>query len=172
MTWLLDGFEPDAWLNAWVAERFSARREEIGNAYRIYFNALQIHDVQKVPFLLDGQMFGAGGKVLSDIAKKLKEGRIGGGAAAERMAVGVVGDAPANESDAFYAGLSDMHPKPLGRRESIKRAAAQQAGFELAALHAEAAAGQLPADEAEFLRNNLISWNKTIFAILACFVVS
>jgi hypothetical protein len=156
MTWRLDGFEPDAWLDAWVSERFSAARPEIANAYRIYFNAFQIHEAQRVPFLLDGQMFGAGGKVLSELAKKLKEGRVGGGAERERMAVSAGGEAQAEAADAFYAGLSDMHPRPLGRRESVKRAAAQQAGFALAALHAGEAARQLPAGEAALLSDNLV----------------
>ncbi len=157
MTWRLEGYDPDAWLDAWVAERFSLRQPEIANAYRIYFNAYQLHDVQKVPFLLDGQMFGAGGKVLSDMAKKLREGHVGKGADKERSADGdAAAEVQAKAADAFYEGLNDMHPKPLGRRTSVKRVAAQRAGFGLAALHAAAAAARLPAAEAVTLRDNLL----------------
>jgi hypothetical protein len=148
MTWRMEGYDPDAWLEAWVGERFSAKRAEIADAYRIYFNAWQIHDRQRVPFLMDGQMFAAGGKILTEMGKKLKAGKIGGGVAREAIAVeagNVVGrdfKIPSHGgADAFYEGLSDMHPKPLARRETVKRLAAQQAGFELAALHARAAAG-------------------------------
>ncbi len=156
MTWRLEGFEPDAWLDAWVETRFAAMRKEIANAYRIYFNAYEIHDVQRVPFLMDGQMFGMGGQVLTDMAKKLKERRTGKGAAAEKIAFAKKQEEGATSTDAFYAGLSDMHPKTLGRRESVKRVRAQQAGFALALLHARAAEGRLLEGEAAFLRDNLV----------------
>jgi hypothetical protein len=157
MTWRMEGFEPDAALAEWVKARFSGRQAEIANAYRIYFNAYQIHDRQQVPFLMDGQMFGAGGKLLADIAKKLKEKKVGAGAAPEKLtSAGEAEVASPKDKDAFYAGLSDMHPQPLGRRESVKRVAAQRAGFELAVLHARASAARLPQDEAAFLHDNLI----------------
>jgi len=156
MTWRLDGFEPDAWLTEWVGERFSKKQPEIANAYRIYFNAYQIHDKQHVPFLMDGQMFGAGNKILAEMTKKLKEKRLGTGAAPEKINVGADESVGVKNKDAFYEGLSDMHPQPLGRRESVKRAAAQRAGFVLASLHAHAAAAALPEQEAAFLRDNLL----------------
>jgi NAD(P)-dependent dehydrogenase (short-subunit alcohol dehydrogenase family) len=49
-----------------------------------------------------------------------------------------------------------MHPRSLGRRETIKRLAAQRAGLSLALLPARTAAAALPEDEAAFLRDNLI----------------
>jgi hypothetical protein len=140
MTWRMDGHDPDAWLDGWVNERFAVRRAEIADAYRIYFNAWQIHDRQRVPFLMDGQMFAAGGRILAETGKKLKAGKIGAGAAREPVVLDVPPAAGEKTADAFHEGLSDMHPKPLARRETVKRLAAQQAGFELAALHARAAA--------------------------------
>jgi hypothetical protein len=83
MTWRMDAFDPDAWLADWVRGRFSKRQDEIANAYRIYFNAWQIHDDQQVPFLMDGQMFAAGNSALGQIAKKLKAKTIGGGVSPE-----------------------------------------------------------------------------------------
>lgn len=156
MTWRTAGFDPDAWLDGWVAERFSRRRGEIAKAYRIYFNAYQIHDRQQVPFLLDGQMFSAGKKILSEMSKKIAENRIGEGTADERMRDAAGGEAQTASEDAFWKGLSDAMPQPLARRESVKRVAAQKAGFELALLHARAQAASLPADEAAFLHDNLI----------------
>lgn len=156
MTWRMEGYDPDAWLDGWVAERFSKQGKAVGNAYRIYFNAYQIHDAQQVPFLMDGQMFGAGGRLLTEMAKKMKEKRTGKGAAAEKIQFAKEQEEGATSTDAFYAGLSDMHPKTLGRRESVKRVRAQQAGFALALLHARAAEGRLPEGEAAFLRDNLI----------------
>ncbi len=156
MTWRLEGYDPDAWLDGWVKNRFASRQAEIANAYRIYFNAYQIHDKQQVPFLMDGQMFGAGNKILAELAKKLKDKKIGAGAAAETIAYGQASEVSEKVTDAFYEGLSDMHPTTLGRRESAKRAAAQRAGFELAALHAGTAAAKLPAGEAALLRDNLL----------------
>lgn len=156
MTWRTDGYDPDAWLDGWVGERFSKRPAEIANAYRIYFNAYQIHDQQQVPFLLDGHLFSAGNKVLSEMAKKIKEKRIGAGAAAEKMRGADSGDAQKAGGDAFWDGLSDAMPKPLPRRETLKRVVAEKAGFELALLHARAAEGGLPKAEAAFLRDNLI----------------
>ena len=73
MTWRMDSFDPDAWLADWVRGRFSKQPDEIASAYRAYFNAWQIHPEQQVPFLMDGQMFGAGSAALGQIAKKLKD---------------------------------------------------------------------------------------------------
>lgn len=160
MAWRMDGFDPDAWLSEWVRERFSERRDDIANAYRVYFNAWQIHDEQRVPFLMDGQMFGSGNKELGQIGKKLKDGKIGGGVSPEenRQAGGKPADAAADPKgdDAFWSGLADMHPRSLGRRETIKRVAAQRAGFELALLHARTAAAALPGHEVAFLKDNLV----------------
>ena len=156
MTWRMEGFDPDAWLDAWVKARFSKAQPDIVNAYKIYFNAYQIHDLQKVPFLMDGQMFGAGGSVLGQMSKKLKAKKVGAGTEPETIAYGLTKSAEAKGSDAFWAGLSDMHPQALGRRETVKRVAAQKAGFELALLHAHAAEAKLPAGEAAFLRDNLL----------------
>ncbi|HNX34069.1 MAG TPA: glycosyl hydrolase 115 family protein [Kiritimatiellia bacterium] len=156
MTWRMDGYDPDAWLDRWVGDRFSKRQAEIANAYRIYFNAYQLHDLQQVPFLLDGHMFSAGNKALSEMAKKIKEKRIGTGASAETMRPSGGGEAKAAAGDAFWDGLSDAMPKPLPRRETLKRVVAEKAGFELALLHARTAAGALPEGEAAFLSDNLI----------------
>ncbi len=162
MTWEMEGFEPEAWLDSWVKERFSERQSEIANAYKIYFNAYQIHDKQQVPFLMDGQMFGAGRTALAEMSKKLKTRSIGTGAepeairmpgAAEKTAAT---NATASGEDAFHAGLSDMHPAGLGRRETIKRTAAQRVGFSLASLAARAGAASLPAQDLAFLQDNLL----------------
>ena len=157
MTWRMDNYDPDTWLDTWIKNRFSAKRPEIANAYRIYFNAWQIHDQQQVPFLMDGQMFSAGGKLLTDIGKQLKSGKPGGGTQQERMLPGnAAAETETDDRDTFHEGLHNMHPRPLPRRESIKRVAAQQAGFELAALHARAAASGLSETERAFLDANLI----------------
>ncbi len=155
MTWRMEGFNPDAWLDAWVKERFPSAPTDIGSAYKIYFNAYRIHDLQQVPFLMDGQMFGAGGSILGQLSKALKAKRTGAGTEPEKIAYGLTKSAESKGSDAFWAGLSDMHPQSLGRRETVKCVAAQKAGFELALLHARAAEAKLPADEAAFLRDNL-----------------
>jgi len=160
MTWRMDGFDPEAWLTAWVRERFSARQVEIANAYRVYFNAWQIHDAQQVPFLMDGQMASLGNASLGQIAKKISERKLGGGVAHEapvqpaRAPLAAASTAPAG-GDAFWASINDMHPK-VSRREAIQRVAMQRAGFELALLHARAALAALPENEGAFLRDNLI----------------
>lgn len=149
MAWQMDSFNPDAWLAEWVRERFSKRQDEIANAYRVYFNAWQIHPEQQVPFLMDGQMFGAGNTQLGQIAKKLKSRPSGNNAEANRAATPV-------GRDAFWTGLSDMHPRRLDRGETIKRLAAQKDGLALALRQAQAVAASLPEHEASFLRDNLI----------------
>ena len=156
MTWRMEGYAPDAWLDGWVGERFSKRQAEIANAYRIYFNAYQIHDLQNVPFLLDGNMFLAGNKALLTMAEKIRGKRIGAGASTEKMLASGGGDDKKAEDDAFWDGLSDAIPKPLPRRESFKRIVAEKAGFELALLHARTAGSALPEGEAAFLYDNLI----------------
>ncbi len=158
MTWRMEDFDADAWLAGWVRDRFSVRQDEIANAYRVYFNAWQIHDVQQVPFLMDGQMASLGNASLGQIAKKLSEKKIGGGVAAERLelrAVAPGASASPAGGDAFWKSIDDMHPK-VTRREAIKRVAMQKAGFELVLLHARTAAAVLPETEAAFLRDNLI----------------
>jgi len=156
MTWQMEGFNPDAWLEDWVNQRFSTRQSEILNAYRIYFNAYQIHDKQHVPFLMDGQIFSAGNSILGQMTKKLKSKKVGMGAEMENMTRGGVESDASKPADAFFAGLNDMHPASLGRRETIKRAAAQKAGFRLAVLHGSTAVTALPAPEQTFLRDNLL----------------
>jgi hypothetical protein len=155
MTWRMAAFDPDAWLDRWVGERFSARQAEIANAYRVFFNAYQQHDAQKVPFLLDGQILAAVARELKALGEDLRASRIGSGAAAERVAYGASAKPASRQADAFWEGLSDMHPQALERRETVKRAAMQQQGFDWAVLHARAAEHKLPADEARFLRDNL-----------------
>lgn len=151
MTWRLASFDPDAWLAEWVRDRFSRQRDEIARAYRTYFAAWQIHPEQGVPFLMDGQMFGAGNATLREIAKKLKtKGRQPAGNTKTAKA------APSSRGDAFWLGLSDMHPRKLERSETLKRLAAQKDGLASALRQAEAVAAALPAHEAAFLRDNLI----------------
>ena len=149
MTWHVDSFNPDAWLAEWVRGRFSKRQDEITNAYQAYFNAWQIHPEQQVPFLMDGQMFGAGNTQLGQIAKKLKSRPSGNNAEVNKAATPV-------GRDAFWTGLSDMHPRRLDRGETLKRLAAQKDGLALALRQAQAAAASLPEHEAAFLRDNLI----------------
>ncbi len=156
MTWRMEGYDADAWLDRWVKERFSKNQAELVNAYKIFFNAYQIHALQQVPFLMDGQMFGEGNKSLSEMSKKLKAGKIGTGTEQETITYGEKAPADVTVTDAFWAGLSDTSPKSLGRRASIQSVAAQQTGFELARLHARAAADPLTAEEAAFLQDNLI----------------
>ena len=161
MTWRMDSFDPGTWLAEWVRSRFSKQQDAIAKAYQVYFNAWQIHDAQQVPFLMDGQMFAAGHSGLGEIAKKLKEKKIGGGVSPEEDQQ--AGSTPAlskaaisHGGDAFWSGLNDMHPRSLGRREMIKRVAAQKAGLMLALLHARAASVALPEYEAAFMNDNLL----------------
>jgi len=158
MTWRMPGFDPEAWLAGWVRERFSARREEVAMAYRVYFNAWQIHDERQVPFLMDGQMAAFGNGTVGQIAKKLGAKKIGGGVAAEPPVQPARASSTVSSTevgDTFYRSLSDMHPK-VARRELIRRVAMQRAALDLALLHARAAAAALPENEAAFLRDNLI----------------
>jgi len=156
MTWKLEGFDADQWLDAWVRERFSMQCDEIVNAYQIAFNAYRVHEVQKVPFLLDGQIIGKGNSALNRISECVKQKRIGRGAARETAGSGGVAANHAPSDDAFWASLSDMSPRTLGRRETIKRLAVQKQGFDLAWLHAREVEKKLPAGEVRFLRDNLI----------------
>ncbi len=149
MTWRMDGFDPDAWMDGWARTRFPSRVAEATAAYRAYFDAWQIHPEQNVPFLMDGQMFGAGNSALGKIAKRLKE-------KTSKPAVATNAPAPKAGGDAFWAGLSDMHPRDLGRTATLHHLAAQRDGLSKAIKTAEAAAAALPAGEAAFLRDNLI----------------
>jgi len=156
MTWRTDDFDPAAWLDAWVAARFSKKRAEIASAYRLYFNTWEIHDIQQVPFLMDGQVFGLGNKSLGEIAAKLRAKKIGGGAAPEIQRVPQPTSPVPAGGDAFWASLDDMHPSNLGRRETIRRVARQKAGFALVLIHARTAAAALPATEVQLLNDNLV----------------
>ena len=156
MTWRMESYDPDRWLDTWVKDRFSVKCSELVEAYKIFFNAYQIHDSQKVPFLLDGQLLYSGGTALAQLSAKLTAKRAGAGTEPELLAYGAINSVEPKETDAFWAGLSDAFPKPLGRRESVKRLAAQRLGFELAGLHARAAVVRLPKEEAAFLNDNLI----------------
>jgi hypothetical protein len=144
MTWRMDDFDPERFLDAWVGARFSRNQAEIAAAYRAFFATWQIHGRQQVPFLMDGQMFAAGNTSLGQIGRKLREGRVGGGPAPERAT-----------GDAFWAALNDMHPENT-RAERIRGAVAQQAGFERVRQRAQAAGAGLPAAEARLLADNLV----------------
>jgi hypothetical protein len=149
MTWRMDSFDPDAWLSEWVRARFSKRSDEIVTAYQTYFNAWQIHPAQQVPFLMDGQMFNAGNTVLAGLAQQLKEPN----SPPVRCKTAA---APPAATDAFWSGLSDMHPRSLERSETIKRVGAQKAGLASALQQARTVIASLPEEEAAFLRDNLI----------------
>ena len=155
MTWRMTEFEPDAWLNEWVKARFPEQQAEIVNAYKIFFNAYQIHDVQKVPFLLDGQTLAKGAQELGSIRAKMKAGKIGSGTSTEKITYIPEETVVTNQADAFWQGLRDMHPQAFERRVTIKKAAMQAASFELALLHARTAEARLSAGEAVLLRDNL-----------------
>jgi hypothetical protein len=151
MTWQMESFDPDTWLAEWIRERFSRRQAEIADAYRTYFNAWQIHPKQQVPFLMDGQMFSAGNTALGQIMKQLQD--------RQHQPKGhekTVQAAPPQRSDAFWSALSDMHPRNLGRRETIQRLVMQKDGLALAMRQAQAAAAELPGPEATLLGANLI----------------
>ena len=156
MTWDLDGFDADKWLDGWVKERFSEKSEEIANAYKIAFNAYQVHEVQKVPFLLDGQVINKGRSSLNRIKECLKKKRIGKGAEKEKIAFGAAAAVHDGPKDAFWASLQDMSPRSLGRRETIKRLAMQKQGFDLSLMHARVAEAALSAGEVRFLKDNLV----------------
>lgn len=151
MTRHMEAFDPDLWLSEWVHGRFSKQQDEIADAYRSYFNAWQIHPAQQVPFLMDGQMFGAGNAALGQLAKKLKEPN----PPPARNLTTRAAAGPAS-NDAFWSGLSDMHPRSLSSRETIERVAAQKTGLTSALQRAQCAAAALPEHEATFLRDNLI----------------
>lgn len=156
MTWRMDGFDPDAWLTNWVSERFTAHRRELTDAYRIYFNAYELHDRHRVPSLMDGQMFQMGSKNLIEMGRKIRDGRIGTGAAEEAIRYVKKQDKVPEFADSFYESLSNMHPQDLTRREYIRRLEKQRTGFMLALLHARSSAPALPESEARFLHDNLI----------------
>lgn len=90
------------------------------------------------------------------MSKKLKAKKVGAGTDSEMMLREGGTNATAAEADAFWSGLSDARPASIGRRETVKRVAAQKAGFALAALHGRAAAARLVAPEAAFLHDNLL----------------
>jgi hypothetical protein len=122
-----------------VRGRFSKQPDEIATAYQAYFGAWQIHPEQQVPFLMDGQMFGAGNAALGPIGNKLKD-KDRPPASNEKSSKA----APPPRGDAFWSALSDMHPRSLGRRETIQRLTAQKDGLALALRQAQAAAVLLP----------------------------
>ncbi len=99
ITWRLDRFDPDAWLDGWVRERFPSRAAEV---------------------------------------------------------VATNAPAPKAGGDAFWTGLSDMHPRSLGRAATLHHLAAQRDGLSKALKGASSAASSLLTDEAAFLRGNLI----------------
>lgn len=144
MTWRMDDFDAERFLDDWVAARFSRNQKEIAAAYRAYFAAWQIHERQQVPFLMDGQMFGAGNAALRQLGQKIRDGKIGGGPAPEHP-----------PGDAFWRSLDDMHPTS-SRSERIRGATAQQAEFERVRQFAQAAANGLPAGEVRLLADNLV----------------
>lgn len=149
MTWRMDGFAPDAWLDDWARARFPSRVAEAAAAYRTYFDAWQIHPEQHVPFLMDGQMFGAGNATLGRIAKRLKE-------TTPKPVAATNAPAAKEGVDAFWAGLSDMHPRSLDRPVMLRHLAAQRDGLASARQQAQRVVSTLPEREAAFLRDNLI----------------
>ncbi|MEI7424034.1 MAG: glycosyl hydrolase 115 family protein [Prolixibacteraceae bacterium] len=161
MTWNIRSYNPDTWFDEWIAERFSNKKAEITNAYKIYFDAYQIHDKQHVPFLMDGQMFGLGKNCLTEMEQKLKEQKIGIGTDSELIYFKSSDRSSdiksANkEEDAYKLSLIDAIPEKIGRRETIKRISMQKAGFNLASLHLSGLLKNLPKEQEQFLFDNLI----------------
>ena len=157
MTWNMDGFNPDHWLNEWVARRYSAEQKRITNAYRIYYSSYQIHDTQGVPFLLDGQTLSKINKIYKKLNAKISKKDFGKGSYSEKLDFSVKrADYASTDRDAFLAGVGDMHPPSLGLRHTLKSCAAQGQAFEIALKHAESVKSSLPPAEARFLEDNLI----------------
>ena len=143
MTWRMDDFDPERFLEDWVNARFSRNQSEIASAYRAYFAAWQIHDRQQVPFLMDGQMLSAGNTSLRQIAQKQRGEKPVGSAGPERP-----------NGDAFWRSLDDMRPVST-RAERIRSAALQQTEFERVRARVRMAAELLPEFEARLLADNL-----------------
>ncbi|MBI5770338.1 MAG: glycosyl hydrolase 115 family protein [Verrucomicrobia bacterium] len=153
MTWRMDGFDPATWLQEWVDGRFSRHQAGIIGAYRTYFDAWQIHDTQRVPFLMDGQMVAMGNATLNQLARQLAAKAPATGT--PQAAVRPSAEAPKSR-DAFWTALNDAHPSNPGRATVLERLARQQAGLERAMLAASNVAADLPPAEAGLLRDNLV----------------
>ncbi|MFO7937837.1 MAG: glycosyl hydrolase 115 family protein [Kiritimatiellia bacterium] len=157
MTWEMDGYNPDRWLDEWVIERFSSQQQKIVNAYRIYYSSYQIHDTQGVPFLLDGQTLSKIRSMIKKLTSKMSKRDFGKGSYSEKLDFSVKrADYASTDRDAFHAGTGDMHPPSLGLRHTLKACASQRQGFELALKHARSIKESLPPAEARFLEDNLI----------------
>ncbi|MDA3926499.1 MAG: glycosyl hydrolase 115 family protein [Kiritimatiellae bacterium] len=157
MTFNMDGFNPDAWLNGWVTDRFSTEQSRIVNAYKVYYSSYQIHDTQGVPYLLDGQTLHKISRSVNKLRKKIDKKDFGKGSSVEKLTFASKQQAYAGtDRDAFLAGVGDMHPPSLGIRHTIRACASQSQGFALAQAHAGSILKSLPSAEARFLNDNLI----------------
>ncbi len=167
MTWNLDKFDANTFLDQWVRKRFDNSCQQIVNAYQTYFNSVEIHTEQGVPLCMDGQLRGAGLNCLSAITKKLKSpdaikpevvpSRLPGRpdvAALLGKRDAATRDTEAPSGDAFSAGLRHAHPSRYPRQDMIRALQRQRAGLQLALIHL-AAAEDLPRQQADFLFHNL-----------------
>ena len=159
MTWRLDGFDPARFLDDWVGARFSRNQTEIAAAYRAYFAAWQIHERQQVPFLMDGQMLGAGNTSLRQLAQKRRGEKPVAGATTERP-----------NGDAFWRSIDDMRPEST-RAERIRGASLQQKEFERVRARVHAATATLPEAEARLLTDNL-GFQSAIMAQMSAWLVA
>lgn len=156
MTWNLADFEPERWLDQWIAARFSTGQATVAHAYRSYFETWQVHPTQGVPFLMDGQMLQTGNALLRQLTQRFQSGAPKTPAVVDsaHSAPPSVGGHAGATKDAFWAGIRDMHPTST-RGALVQGAGAQRAGFTRVHLLVESVAARLAAEEARFLRDNL-----------------
>ncbi|MBL9204229.1 MAG: glycosyl hydrolase 115 family protein [Opitutaceae bacterium] len=152
MTWNLADFDPERWLDQWIATRFSTEQATLARAYRSYFETWQVHPTQGVPFLMDGQMLQTGTSLLRQLTQRFQ--------ADSANPVSAVDSTHATPSptdarqDAFWAGIRDLHPTS-SRGSLIQGAGAQRAGFTRVQRLVDSVVARLPAEEARFLQDNL-----------------
>ncbi len=173
MTWDINSFNPDNWLVSWVKQKFSAKHDEIANAYKIYFSSYLVYEYKpQIPYLMYGQMIRAGKRNIRQMKNKIENNQIGLGTGNETLQYrghlspnwNQIPGEDLNDS-LWITQITEAVCDEIGRRETIKRLSRQIAGFELAVLHVSTIIEKLPKSEACFLSNNLLFQSNLVLYI-------
>lgn len=156
MLWNTDSFSPETWQDSWVEKHFSDNPHPWQNAYRAYFNCLQLHPSAGLPMFLDGYLWGSCRDLLRDIASMLENGV-----------------KPEDSAQQFVTTIPDSpEPTRFARRagsrfnstfDQYTRLCAQKASYELVLQKVEAEYARLPEEQKPFAFSGIVHPSRLMF---------
>lgn len=150
MLYHFDSYDPAAYMKSWTSERFGKHSDEVERLYNDYFNGFVLHDKQKVPMLLDGQIRSFASAWLNKIKRQFADPvkfRQDEQKARQQLL----------SSDNNMLAISDAHPKPRNREELIRKVIQQKDAHFSTLQKAKMLYPDFAREEKKLFENNFLS---------------